>query len=86
MEELMKALCTAWKEEWQGMVMGGLRYSRGEGVKTNYLEAYYWAALAEHKGIKQATPLIKHLAELIPAGQVKKIQARADAWHNSNPK
>lgn len=31
MEELMKALCTAWKEEWQGMVMGGLRYSRGEG-------------------------------------------------------
>ena len=31
MKELMKALCTAWKEEWQGMVMGGLRYSRGEG-------------------------------------------------------
>ena len=31
MEELMKALCTAWKEEWQGMVMGALRYSRGEG-------------------------------------------------------
>ena len=31
MEELMKALCIAWKEEWQGMVMGGLRYSRGEG-------------------------------------------------------
>lgn len=31
MEELMKALCIAWKEEWQGMVMGVLRYSRGEG-------------------------------------------------------
>lgn len=31
MEELMKALCIAWKEKWQGMVMGVLRYSRGEG-------------------------------------------------------
>ncbi|WP_299145940.1 MaoC family dehydratase [uncultured Dialister sp.] len=31
MEELMKALCTAWEDEWQGMVMGELRYSKGEG-------------------------------------------------------
>lgn len=31
MKELMKALCIAWKEEWQGMVIGVLCYSRGEG-------------------------------------------------------
>ena len=31
MEELMKALCRAWEDEWQGMVMGELRYSKGEG-------------------------------------------------------
>ena len=62
-----------------------LSYSRGEGVKTNYLEAYYWAALAQRMGIKQATPLMKHLAEIIPAGQVKKIQAKANAWNSSKP-
>lgn len=27
----MKALCRAWEDEWQGMVMGELRYSKGEG-------------------------------------------------------
>ena len=31
MEELMKALCRVWEDEWQGMVMGELRYSKGKG-------------------------------------------------------
>lgn len=29
MEEIIKALCRTWREKWQGMVMGELKYRRG---------------------------------------------------------
>ncbi len=36
MEEIIRALCSLWKPEWQGMVMGELRYRRGADVGGPY--------------------------------------------------
>ena len=57
-----------------------MSYSRGEGIKQNYLEAYFWAGLAKRLGVKQADALLGALKNLLPAGQVKKLETKIEQW------
>lgn len=41
MHRIIQKLCTLWKPEWQGMVMGELKYNTGNGISRGNFETSF---------------------------------------------
>ena len=67
----------------QGQLSLGHRYLHGEGVPTNYVEAYKWFALSAAQGnVFASTPRDFVLEKMTPA-QIAEGQRLVAAWRPS---
>ena len=72
-----KAIRSAEKEDAMALAKIGQIYEKGMGVFTEYVKAYMWYFIAEHKGNRQAGLDRKRITIKMTPTQIDKAQAMA---------
>ena len=72
-----KAIRSAEEEDAMALAKIGSIYEQGMGVFTDYVKAYMWYFIAEHKGNTKAGLSRERIANKMTPAQVVKAQAMA---------
>ena len=72
-----KAIRSAEEEDAMALAKIGSIYEKGMGVFTDYVKAYMWYFIAEHKGNRQAALDRERIANKMTPAQIDKAQAMA---------
>ena len=72
-----KAIRSAEKEDAMALAKIGSIYEQGMGVFTDYVKAYMWYFIAEHKGNSHAGLDRERITNLMVPTQIEKAQAMA---------
>ena len=61
-------------------------YSKGKGVKRDFIEAYMWIAVAGSLGDPDALEKLQSLSAKMKKGDLLEAQARARGWIEQHPR